>query len=129
MEILDMDTLMAIAEESPFFDSVERAMRNCGQDKIADRVVKFQQDAGVKLDVELTGVPLDAEMPGPESAKLRKEYEDVSRNRMNGLLVDVDRHLPAELREGFTALCRKLGVEENRMPDGARAFTKPGPRM
>ena len=77
----DLD-LMPLLMASPDLDTVEADLRASGHIAQADDLLKLQQDAGVQM----SGEPLDQPAPGPESAKLQKNFEPVTTARLAEVL-------------------------------------------
>ncbi|HYD18844.1 MAG TPA: hypothetical protein VEF76_10235 [Patescibacteria group bacterium] len=103
----DLDTLFLLADKAPLFDRVESALRGEGNHKLADAIVKLQQDAGLELDNEMTG-SFDEPAPGPQTALLRAAYEPVTLVRLS-LLNDAFAVVrEQDIREDLCEVLRKL---------------------
>lgn len=86
--LLSLDQLFAIAEAAPVLDKAEAELRAKGKGDVADRLVKWQQDAGLAVDNEFNGT-LSEPAPGPATAALIKAYEPVTNTRSTAVLNDV----------------------------------------
>ena len=106
-----MDQLFALAAASPLLDEAEQELRQRGQDKLADNLVKLQQDAGLQLEREMNGYDEGTPAPGPQTAALNAAYQPVTYARLD-MLRQVHDHLsPGDLKSGLSDLLRETGVE------------------
>jgi hypothetical protein len=80
--MVSLDMLFQIAEASPALDKVEASLREGGHTRIADDLLKLQQDTGVAIDREMCGYDPAEPAPGPETAKLNAAYEPVTVSRL-----------------------------------------------
>lgn len=103
----DLDTLFAIADAAPLLDRVDNALRRVGNDGLADKLCKLQQDAGLELDNEMTG-SFSEPPPGPRSAALRAAYEPVTPARISLLNDAFHAVREQDIREDLCEVIRKL---------------------
>ena len=115
MAILDLDTLFVIAEAAPVLDRVEAELRGAGKKDLADKVFKLQQDVGLEIDNEMTG-SFSEPPPGPESARLRKEYEPVSLVRMTVLSSAYEQLQAGDVRDSLVGVIDKYAAAAGKMP-------------
>jgi hypothetical protein len=110
---LNLDVLFAIAEAGPVLDKVEQSLRAGGKDKLADQIVKLQQDVGLEIAHEMTGAPLTGPGEGPESARLRAAYEPVTAARLR-VLPECLGQLPAgDVKTALAGIVKQLSVPES----------------
>lgn len=103
----DLDTLFALADAGPLFDRVDNALRRVGNDALADKLFKLQQDAGLELDNELTG-SFSEPASGPRSAELRAAYQPVTPARISLLNDAFHAVREQDIREDLCDVIRKL---------------------
>lgn len=103
----DLDTLFALADAGPLFDRVDNALRRVGNDALADKLFKLQQDAGLELDNELTG-SFSEPPTGPRSAELRAAYQPVTEARISLLNDAFHAVREQDIREDLCDVIRKL---------------------
>lgn len=103
------EQLERIAAASPDLDHIEAALRHVGQEELAGRLLKLQQDIGLELLPEM-GEPLG----GPRSAALRQAYEPVTMERL-GVLAEVAAQLaPGPLQDTVMGLSRSNPSRDGR---------------
>ncbi len=108
--MVDIDTLFTIADAGPLLDRADNALRRVGNDKLADALMKLQQDAGLELDNEMTG-SFSEPAPGPQSALLRAAYEPVTTARLNVLNDAFHAIREQDIREDICEVIRKLPAQ------------------
>lgn len=106
----DLDTLFVIADAGPLLDCADNALRRVGSDKLADALMKLQQDAGLELDNEMTG-SFSEPPPGPQFARLRAAYEPVTTARLNILNDAFHAIREQDIREDLCDLIRKMPAQ------------------
>ncbi len=117
----DLDTLFVLADAGPLLDRVDNALRRVGNDKLADALMKLQQDAGLEFDNEMTG-SFSEPAPGPQSALLRAAYEPVTPARLNILNDAFHAIREQDIREDICEVIRKLPAQA---APAAKAAPKP----
>ncbi len=106
----DLDTLFAIADAGPLLDRVDNALRRVGNDDLADKLCKLQQDAGLELDNEMTG-SFSEPPPGPRSAELRAAYQPVTPARISLLNDAFHAVRDQDIREDLCDVIRKIPAQ------------------
>ena len=117
---LPQDEIFTIICASPFLDAVEETLRTLGQNALAGRLLKLQQDAGVAYDQEERG---DQGAPGYESAMLRAAYEDVTTERFE-IFKAIQNFLPEDhsLQSGLQDFLDQF--DHDKLPDSNPSFHK-----
>lgn len=123
MAELPLNELFLLAEYSADLDIVEQELRRASQHtKLADDLLKLQQDAGVAIDKEMGGEP-----SGAQSIKLWADYAPVTQERLGPILQEAQKACP---NEKLGQLMRALNVMPVQAIPAAPAMrTKvPGPK-
>ena len=106
----DLDTLYVLAQAGLLLDRADNALRRVGNDKLADGLMKLQQDVGLEFDNEMTGI-FSEPPPGPQFARLRAAYEPVTTGRLNILNDAFHAIREQDIREDLCELIRKMPAQ------------------
>ena len=100
-----------LAQSSPLLDSVEILLRQSGEDELADKLNKFQQDAALEFEWAICGKE-DAPS-GEATAKLWKAYAEITTARFSVFYHVVEVLENSELKGGMLALIAKIPSTPN----------------
>lgn len=104
MSELDLDRLFTIAQESPALDAAEAQLKAKGKTAEAAALNKWQQDAGVQVDLQMA-----AEDGAEVTAQLRNAFEPVTFERTAVVLSSAYAALDAgPARDSVAALASAL---------------------
>ncbi len=107
LEFLDLFIIAEASREGALLDRVENVLKAAGENSLVAALTKLQQDVSIAINDHFNP-PTDEPDPGPQTAKLHKDYECVHTGRLDVLKKAQDCLNDEELKNRLEAMLSKL---------------------